>query len=285
MDRISRTLVQLALEEDLNEVGDLTSQTWVDPKHRSTGIIAAREPAVISGLEVARHVFQSVDSELEFVLHAEDGNAVAKGAPVCRIHGSTRSILTGERTALNFLQRLSGIATIASEYVQRVSHTGARILDTRKTTPGWRYLEKKAVSHGGATNHRMGLYDMVMVKDNHLAASPVSADLESQIRHLKSRSPGLKIEVEADYLDQVDYFLRIEGIDAILLDNMSNADLKKAVSLRNKAQSAVKLEASGGVHLGTVKGIAETGVDSISVGAMTHSVRSIDLGLDLVTDS
>ncbi len=281
MNRITRTLIELALEEDLSDEGDLTSQYFVDKSHRSRGEIISRERAVISGLEVARLVFNKVDPNLEFSIQADDGQTVQKGDLVCTIMGTTRSILSGERIALNFLQRLSGIATVAAEFSRLVAHTNARMLDTRKTTPGWRSLEKKAVVDGGASNHRMGLYDAVMVKDNHLAANLEPLDLARRIAEVKTHSPDLKIEVEADRLDQVDAFLKIEGIDVILLDNMGNEELRTAVQMRNEAKSKVKLEASGGVNLDTVKEIAETEVDFISVGAMTHSVRSIDLGLDL----
>ncbi len=281
MNRITQTLIELALEEDLSDKGDLTSQYFVDKNHRSRGKIISRERSVLSGLEAARSVFQKVDPDLEFTIQADDGDTVQKGDTVCTIVGTTRSILTGERIALNFLQRLSGIATVAAEFSRIVAHTNAQMLDTRKTTPGWRYLEKKAVADGGASNHRMGLYDAVMVKDNHIAANLEPVDLARRIADLKGHSPALKIEVEADRLDQVDTFLKIEGIDVILLDNMSNEQLRKAVKMRNEAKSNIELEASGGVNLDTVKEIAETGVDFISVGAMTHSVRSIDLGLDL----
>ena len=172
---------------------------------------------------------------------------------------------------------------MAHQYANLIAHTEAILLDTRKTTPGWRYLEKQAVTHGGATNHRMGLYDAIMVKDNHLVANPSPIDLGERVAEIKAKTPDLKIEVEADRLDQLEAFLKIPGIDVVLLDNMSNDDLTIAVSMKADTNSSIKLEASGGVNLSTVKGIAETGVDFISVGALTHSVRSIDLGLDLIS--
>jgi nicotinate-nucleotide pyrophosphorylase (carboxylating) len=180
------------------------------------------------------------------------------------------------------MQRLSGIATVAHLYAEQIAHTEAILLDTRKTTPGWRALEKAAVTHGGATNHRMGLYDAIMVKDNHLVANPSPIDLGKRVAEIKSRTPDLKIEVEVDRLDQLEAFLKIPGIDVVLLDNMNNDDLTTAVAMRNVTRSTLELEASGGVNLSTVEAIAETGVDFISVGALTHSVRSIDLGLDLI---
>jgi nicotinate-nucleotide pyrophosphorylase (carboxylating) len=281
MNSASLALVKMALEEDLQDVGDLTSQNFVDENHESVGRIVSREEAVISGLEVAEEVCSEVDNDMRFVALIADGEVVRSGDVVCELLGKTRSILTAERTVLNFLQRLSGVATISKTFVDSIEGTGAVLLDTRKTTPGWRALEKAAVAHGGATNHRAGLYDAVMVKDNHLAANLTPINLPGQLEAFKSDHSGLKIEVEADRLDQVEAFLKIDGIDVILLDNMSNHQLALAVKMRDKLGVKIKLEASGGVTLKTVRSIAETGVDFISVGALTHSVRSIDLGLDL----
>ncbi len=283
MNPTSLALVKMALEEDLRDVGDLTSLHFVEATHESKGLIVSREEAVISGLEVAEEVCREVDHEMRFVALVADGDAVKPGDVVCELIGKTRSILTAERTALNFLQRLSGVATVSRTYVEAIAGTGAVLLDTRKTTPGWRALEKAAVAHGGATNHRIGLYDAVMVKDNHLAANLAPVNLAERVAELRSEKPDLKIEVEADRLDQVEAFLSIAGIDVILLDNMSNEELSRAVAMREEAGVAIKLEASGGVNLETIRGIAETGVDFISVGALTHSVRSIDLGLDLLS--
>lgn len=285
MNRISRILVELALEEDLRDEGDLTSLHFVDERHRSTGRVISRENAVVSGLEVAAAVCAAVDSDLVFRAAVEDGASVGRGDLVCEISGPTRSLLTAERTLLNFLQRLCGVATATRAYVDRIAHTKAVLLDTRKTTPGFRELEKAAVVHGGATNHRHGLHDAVMVKDNHLAANLEPVDLAERVASLRAMRPHLKIEVEADRLDQAEAFLGIEGINTILLDNMDNEQLRAAVALRNKLAPQITLEASGGVNLDTVGAIAETGVDYISVGALTHSVRSIDLGLDLVAQA
>lgn len=281
MNRLSNILIQLALEEDLAQAGDLTSQHFVDPNHRSIGAVVSREDAVISGHEIAKQVCHFVDPSLVYDTEIEDGNSVHSGEVVATISGSTQSILTAERTLLNFMQRLSGVATIAAAYVKEIAHTKARLLDTRKTTPGWRELEKKAVVHGGATNHRIGLYDAIMVKDNHLVANSEPVDLRARVSAIKAESPDLKIEFEADRLDQLEDFLTMPGVDVVLLDNMSNEELQKAVQMRDAASSSLELEASGGVNLETIRGIAETGVDYISVGALTHSVRSIDLGLDL----
>ncbi len=281
MNRLTRILIELALEEDLRDVGDLTSAHFVDPRHQSKGKIVSRESAVISGNEVGAAVCNAVSDDLEFTIVAPDGTAIEKGDVVAEISGPTQSILTAERTVLNFMQRLSGVATATRTYIDKISHTEAVLLDTRKTTPGFRELEKNAVVHGGATNHRHGLYDAVMVKDNHLAANLTPVDLAERVGELRSTNPDLKIEVEADRLDQVEAFLKIPEIDVILLDNMSNDELREAVEKRNQYDQGIRLEASGGINLDTIKAIAETGVDFISAGALTHSVRSIDLGLDL----
>lgn len=282
MNEHTRTLIRIALEEDLADRGDVTSQNFVDADHLSTGKIMSREEAVISGSEVAAAVCEAVDAELAFKSVIPDGGSARVGDLVAEIIGTTRSVLTAERTVLNFMQRLSGIATVTRSYVDLIRHTNAKLLDTRKTTPGWRALEKAAVVHGGGTNHRFGLYDAVMVKDNHLVANPNPIDLGERVGDLKKAEPDLKIEVEVDRLDQLADFLGIEGIDVVLLDNMTNDELREAVAMRDARGSKIELEASGGVNLDTVKAIAETGVDFISVGALTHSVRSIDLGLDLV---
>jgi nicotinate-nucleotide pyrophosphorylase (carboxylating) len=282
MNRISRILVELALDEDLDRSGDLTSRHFVDARHRSRGRIMARESCVISGSAVARLVCESVgDGALVFTPVIPDGSPAEKGDLVAKIEGPTRLVLQAERTVLNFLQRLSGVATVTRTYAAAIAHTRARLLDTRKTTPGWRELEKAAVAHGGGTNHRIGLYDAIMVKDNHLVANSDPVDLTQRIDEVLADHPGIKIEFEADRLDQVEVFLGLDGIDVILLDNMSNEQLRNAVALRDRLRPGTLLEASGGVNLQTIAGIAETGVDFISVGALTHSVRAIDLGLDL----
>ncbi|MBP9223125.1 MAG: carboxylating nicotinate-nucleotide diphosphorylase [Verrucomicrobiales bacterium] len=283
MNRLSHILIELALEEDLRSVGDLTSFHFVEGSHRSQGKIMSRESAVISGNEVAKWVCGAVSNELRYDAVILDGGTAEKGDLVALIQGPTRLILTAERTVLNFMQRLSGVATITRAYQREIAHTRARLLDTRKTTPGWRELEKMAVVDGGGTNHRLGLFDAIMVKDNHLVANSSPIDLAKKVAEIKRGSPGMKIEVEADHLDQVDAFLLIAGIDVILLDNMSNEQLAQAVARRDHTRSKSLLEASGGVNLKTIRAIAETGVDFISVGALTHSVRSIDLGLDLET--
>jgi nicotinate-nucleotide pyrophosphorylase (carboxylating) len=221
-----------------------------------------------------------VDPSLEIHKVRKDGDSLLPGDTAIEISGKARSILTAERTALNFIQQLSGVATLTRAFVDAVKPHRARILDTRKTTPGLRALEKAAVTAGGGTNHRIGLFDMVMVKDNHLAAGTTLAQLAENVRRFRAEHPGVRVEIEADHLEQVRDFLTLEGVDVILLDNMTNAQLIAAVILRGDLP--VKLEASGGVTLATVNAIAATGVDFISVGALTHSAPAVDFSLELI---
>jgi nicotinate-nucleotide pyrophosphorylase (carboxylating) len=280
VERNARTLIDLALAEDIG-TGDVTSRYFVPEDRMARAFIVARTEGVISGAEVAQAVFRAVDASLSIAILVPDGSRVSAGAMVLRVEGPARSILTAERTALNFLQRLSGVATLTRRYVDAISGTGAAILDTRKTTPGYRMLEKAAVVHGGGTNHRLGLFDRAMVKDNHLVAENSLSILQAGIVKLKADRPGVEVELEADRLEQVEAFLGLDGVDYLLLDNMSLEDLRAAVAMRN-GRTIPRLEASGGVNLETVRGIAETGVDFISVGALTHSAPSLDLGLDFV---
>lgn len=276
-------LIDLALAEDLGERGDITSEFFVDAKSTAAGNIVAREDCAIAGSELAARVFTQVDPAVHVELVLASGDAAGKGDGVLTIAGPARSVLTAERTALNFLQRLCGIATHTRRFVDLVEGTGAVLLDTRKTTPGWRELEKAAVVAGGGRNHRMGLYDMAMVKDNHLLAAGDDGALQAAIDQLKETHPDARVEMEVDRLDQLERFLRFSGVDVVLLDNMSNTQLREAVAMRDGCEGngrGVELEASGGVNLDTVRGIAETGVDFISVGALTHSAVSVDLGLD-----
>jgi nicotinate-nucleotide pyrophosphorylase (carboxylating) len=269
--------IDAALAEDIG-TGDLTSQFFVADVVKAARIFA-KEPATAAGVEVAVEVFRRVDPALKVAAVKASGAVLARGDTVLEIRGAVRSILTGERVALNFLQRLSGVATLTRRYVEAVAPHRARILDTRKTTPGLRALEKAAVVAGGGVNHRMGLYDMVMVKDNHLAAQATLSDLRAAIARFRRERPGIRVEIEADRLAQVRDFLTLEGIDVILLDNMSCAELRECVQL---VAGRIPLEASGGVSLETVQAIAATGVDFISVGALTHSARAIDFSLELL---
>ncbi len=281
MNENAEWLIDRALSEDIGS-GDVTSQYFVPSEREVTALLVARQDGVIAGCDLAHQVFLRVDSSLEIDLLLQDGSRVATGAIVMKINGSARSILTAERTALNFMQRLSGIATQTQAFVKAVEGTKAKILDTRKTTPGWRSLEKYAVVCGGGENHRMGLYDRAMVKDNHLVAESNIAELQHAIATLKADHPSVEVELEADRLSQVGQFLTMQDVDYILLDNMSLAELREAVGMRGLRTTPL-LEASGGVTLQTVKSIAETGVDFISVGALTHTVKAMDLALDFVS--
>jgi nicotinate-nucleotide pyrophosphorylase (carboxylating) len=269
--------VQRALEEDVG-AGDLTCQYFVSPGQGGKAVIIAKEVGVLAGSAVAAEAFRQTDEALEVRFLEQDGAPVTPGTAVLEVRGSVSAILTGERTALNFIQRLSGVATLTRRFVEAVAGTEARILDTRKTTPGLRILEKAAVVAGGGTNHRIGLYDMVMVKDNHLAAKDDLAFLASAIQRFKQEHPNIRVELEADTVEQVRGFLTLDGVDVILLDNMNLQELREAVAL---GQGRVQFEASGGVNLDTVRDIAATGVDFVSVGALTHSARAIDFSLEL----
>lgn len=271
-------LVRAAIEEDLGDVGDLTSEFFVPEDATSSARIFAKEEGVAAGLEVAARVFAEIDDTLSLHIETRDGVPFEAGDTLLLIAGRTRSILTAERTALNFLQRLCGIATQTRRYVDAVKPHPVKILDTRKTTPGWRLLEKHAVTCGGGTNHRMGLHDMVMVKDNHLLADDKQEDLQKAIDTVKEKHPGIRVELEADRLDQVSRFLALRGVDVILLDNMAPATLREAVTL---VAGKVELEASGGITLDRIAEVASTGVDFISVGALTHSAKALDLSLEL----
>ena len=277
----SGDLISLALNEDLGTAGDVTSRAFIPTESVSRARIVSRCDCIASGIAIASEVFRRVDETLTITAHAAEGERLSPGSVLLEISGPTRSILSGERTALNFLGRLCGIATLSRRYADAVKGTGVTLLDTRKTTPGWRLLEKQAVKAGGCTNHRMGLHDAVLVKDNHLAALGDLSLLPPVITGLRTAHPGLPIEIEADRLDQVKTLLGMQGIDVILLDNMSPAQMSEAVALRNKFAPAVLLEASGGVTLATVPEIAATGVDRISVGALTHSATNADLSLEL----
>ena len=245
----------------------------MDASARGTAQLVVKEPGVVCGLEVAAEVFRALDRDVHFEPLVEEGAWVDGPTAVATVAGPLRAILTGERTALNFLGRLSGIATLTRRYVDEVSGTGAAILDTRKTTPGLRALEKQAVAAGGGRNHRFGLYDGVLIKDNHLrAAGSVGVAVERA-----RAATDLPLEVECDTLDQVAEALAA-GVDAILLDNMTTEALSESVTL---AGGRARLEASGGITLENVRAVAETGVDEISIGALTHSARSLDVSLEL----
>jgi nicotinate-nucleotide pyrophosphorylase (carboxylating) len=270
-DELER-LVYAALAEDVGQ-GDVTTDATVAASATGSAVLVTRAPGVVAGLDAAEAVFRALDPEVEFERLAENGEVLASPTPVARVTGSVRAILTGERTALNLLARLSGIATLTRRYVDAVAGTGVAILDTRKTTPGLRALEKQAVAAGGGRNHRFGLDDGVLVKDNHLAAAGSVAAAVERLR----AATDLPIEVECDTIEQLEQALTA-GVDAVLLDNMTVDELLRAVALTDRR---ARLEASGGVTLYNVRAIAETGVDEISIGALTHSAPALDVSLEL----
>jgi nicotinate-nucleotide pyrophosphorylase (carboxylating) len=266
--------IAAALEEDLGAAGDITTEAVVPADAHGKAAIVARQAGVVAGLDLAEAAFKALDPDTRVVRIVEDGGKVAGGGTIAHISAKTRALLTGERTALNFLGRLSGIATLTASFVKAVEGTGARIACTRKTTPGLRIFEKYAVRAGGGVNHRFGLYDAVLVKDNHIAAA---GGLAKALERLRARSGHVvKTEVEVDTLDQLEEALRFP-IDAVLLDNMDVETLRKAVKL---VAGRIVTEASGGVTLENVREIASTGVDLISVGALTHSPRNLDSSLE-----
>jgi len=276
----ARRVVRIALDEDIGE-GDVTTLATVPDSVSALATMQAREPLIVAGLAVAEAVFGMLSQEVQFERLIEDGQPAGAGGALLRVSGPAGPLLSGERVALNFMQRLSGVATLTHRFVEAVQGTRAKILDTRKTTPGWRRLEKYAVACGGGRNHRFGLFDQVFIKDNHLVAltnarpNPVAA----AISQARSKYPRLKIEVEADTLEQVEQALAA-GADWILLDNMNPGQIQVAVE---KCRGRALTEASGGITLENVRAIAQTGVDFISVGALTHSARAVDIGLDFET--
>ena len=268
--------VRAALDEDLGRAGDITTLATIPAGTQATAVFAVRKPGVVCGLPIAEASFRLIDPSIRFETLVEDGASVpGNRTPVARVSGDARAILTAERTALNYLSRMSGISTLTAKYVALVAHTNANICCTRKTTPGLRAFEKYAVRCGGAMNHRFGLDDAVLIKDNHIA---VCGGIREALRAAKAFVGHMvKVEIEVDTLDQLQEVLD-EGADFCLLDNMSTDMMREAVKM---SAGRVKLEASGGINIETVKAIAETGVDLISSGALTHSAPILDLGLDI----
>lgn len=277
MKEVPSDPIAIALQEDIG-AGDITTDFFVPEGLHALGRIIARERAIVAGGQTAAEVFQRVNPQLNVALLQPDGTALSGGETILEVRGPARSILTAERVALNFLQRLSGIATLTRQFVDAIGQSRAKILDTRKTTPGLRALEKAAVVAGGGVNHRFSLNDMVLIKDNHLSSGSGFSGFAGAVQRLRQERPGIRIEVEADHLEQVRSFLEIEGIDVILLDNMKPSQMREAVAL---GRDKVQFEASGGVTLRNVRQISATGVDYISVGAITHSARAIDISLEL----
>jgi nicotinate-nucleotide pyrophosphorylase (carboxylating) len=269
--------VASALFEDIGS-GDVTTLAAVPQTAQAQALVRAREPLVVAGLALAEAAFRQLSTAVQVTRAAEDRQRLAEGGILLKIAGPAHALLGAERVALNFLQRLCGIATLTAQFVEAVKGTRAQILDTRKTTPGWRRLEKYAVTCGGGRNHRLGLYDMVLIKDNHLAAlrneSPNA--IAAAVQRARAKYPALKVEVEADTLEQVEQAVGA-GADIVLLDNMNLVQLRLAVQ---RCKDRAQTEASGGVTWAGVRAIAETGVDFISVGALTHSARAMDIGLD-----
>jgi nicotinate-nucleotide pyrophosphorylase (carboxylating) len=270
--------VRAALREDLGRTGDITSRAMIARGRVGRAVIVARQGGVIAGLDAAREAFAQVDRRVRFTPAIRDGALVRAGRVVARIRGPLRSILTAERTALNFLQQLSGVATLTRAFVERVRGTRARIYDTRKTAPGLRELQKRAVAAGGGRNHRRGLFDAALIKENHLAAAGPAARLAERIRRLRHRARF--VQIEAQSLEEARRFAALP-VDSILLDNFSPSGLARAVRAVRSVNRRVRLEASGGVRLSNVRRIARAGVDRISVGALTHSAPALDLSLDL----
>jgi len=269
--------IAAALKEDIGQ-GDITTDFFVPETLHATGRITVREKAIVAGTGAAGEVFRRVDPSIDIQIGRRDGEEVIAGDLIIEVRGLARSILKAERVALNFLQRLCGIATLTRQFVDAVGNHPAKILDTRKTTPGLRALEKAAVVAGGGVNHRFGLYDMVLVKDNHLATFGGLSTFADRIRQLREQRPNIRIEVEADDLEQARAFTEVDGIDVILLDNMTPAQMREAVAMR---KNNIQFEASGGITLKNVKRIAATGVDYISIGGLTNAAPAIDIGLEM----
>lgn len=289
VDADCRAIVQLAVAEDLGGLQDWTTLALVSEARRGAASIVAREAGIVAGMPSVSIVIELMNADLEADILVRDGDEVAAGATLLTLSGTVRDLLTVERTLLNLLSRLMGIATLAGRYVALTAGTKAMVYDTRKTTPGWRRLEKYAVRCGGACNHRMGLYDAILIKDNHLAQyENFATDPAAAVRYVREflQKPNLGaslrnlvIEIEVDTLEQLGEVLPAQP-EIVLLDNMSPATLRQAVKMRDELAPGVLLEASGGVNLETMREVASSGVDRISVGALTHSARSLDLGLD-----
>ncbi|CUU07728.1 nicotinate-nucleotide pyrophosphorylase [carboxylating] [Candidatus Thermokryptus mobilis] len=272
-------IVERALVEDIGS-GDVTTMAVIgDEGIEAEAEFVSKDEGVVAGIDVVWFVFRALDPSLNFIPFLSDGDEVKKGDIIGIVKGDVRSILTVERTALNFLQRMSGIATLTRKFVKAVEGTKAKITDTRKTAPGLRLIDKLAVEIGGGVNHRFGLYDMILIKDNHIAiAGGVEKAIERCLRFIKEKNLDLKIEVEAQSVEDVEKILKVGGVDRILLDNFNIDDLKRAVDLIGER---FEVEASGGITLENVREVAETGVDYISVGMLTHSVRALDISLEI----
>lgn len=270
-------IIELAIQEDV-ATGDITTNLIISTSSKAVALMTAKAPGVISGIDIIKGVFEYFDKDIIWTPYIKDGEEVAKGDAILRVEGSYRALLTAERTALNILQRMSGIATATSHYVKELEGTSTKILDTRKTAPGMRVLDKMAVKAGGGQNHRMGLYDMILIKDNHIK---VAGGITNAVAHLKAQIPiGMLIETETTTLDEVKEALDA-GSDIIMLDNMENKTMAEAVIM---VKGKAKTEASGNMSLERLRGVALTGVDYISVGALTHSVTALDISMNIVEE-
>ncbi len=273
-------IIALALQEDIQD-GDHTSLATIPSEAKGKARLLVKEDGIIAGIRIAKKVFKQVDPGIEFKQFIEDGAEIKIGNIAFEVSGKSISILTAERLALNFMQRMSGIATTTNVYVKLLKGTKATVLDTRKTTPNLRLLEKEAVKLGGGKNHRMGLYDMIMIKDNHVDfAGGIKQAIEATQQYLQSKSKDLKIELEVRSFEELEEAINVGGIDRIMLDNFTPSDLKKAVEI---IDGRFETEASGGITLDTIRTYAETGVDYISVGALTHHIKSLDLSLKAIS--
>ncbi len=268
-------LVQIALREDVG-IGDITAESIFSDHDMARATFLVKQDGIICGCDIAKLVFKNIDDEIECEFSVKDGDVVKNGETIARLKGRAASLLTAERTALNFMQRMSGVATMANVYSEAVRGTGAKILDTRKTIPAWRILDKYAVKVGGAYNHRFGLFDMAMIKDNHaLAAGSITKAVQKCRAEIGKRN--IQIEVETQDLKTVEEALACEGVDRIMFDNFTPELMKEAVKLVSKK---CETEASGGITIENVRAYAETGVDFISIGALTHSVKALDISMD-----
>jgi len=272
-------IIRFALSEDLGD-GDHTTLATIPAQARGVAIMLAKEDGILAGVEVASLVFKSVDADLAIETYLPDGAQLHKGDHIMKVTGKSQSILSAERTALNFIQRMSGIATFTNSVVTKLKGLHTRLLDTRKTTPGNRIVEKMAVKIGGGHNHRFGLYDMVMIKDNHVDfAGGIEKAVAKTLDYLHEKGKKLKIEVEVRNFDELNHVLNLKGVDRVMLDNFTPTDLKKAIDL---VDGRLETEASGGINIDTIRAFAESGVDFISVGALTHQIKSLDISLKAV---
>lgn len=272
-----KKIISLALEEDIGK-GDITSIATIRKNQKVVGKFLVKENGVIAGLSIAKQVMKTVDSKIKFKTFVQDGSKVNQGDIVAEVSGNARSILTAERTALNFLQRMSGIAAASSIYAEAVAHTKAKVIDTRKTAPGLRILDKMAVKVGGCDNHRFGLYDMFLIKDNHIEiAGSITNAVNDCRKFMQKKKKKFLIEVETKNLAEVEEAISAD-VDIIMLDNFQIKDMIKAVKMINGKS---KVEASGGINLSAIKSVAETGVDFISVGGLTHSIKALDISLEI----